>query len=74
MYRSNQWKELNKFVKYLESECENKEELDILSLGKKNIGNLADMINQSLSSANAKIKSNVEKKLTSELALRRDVQ
>ncbi|KAI7854846.1 hypothetical protein BDC45DRAFT_440131, partial [Circinella umbellata] len=72
--RSNQWKELNTFVKYLESEFEDKEELDVLSLGKKNIGNLADMINQSLSTTNAKIKSNVEKKLASELALRRDVQ
>ena len=47
--------------------------MDILSLGKKTIGSLADMINQSLSIANAKIKLNVEKKLASELAVRRDV-
>ncbi|KAG1469489.1 hypothetical protein G6F56_003229 [Rhizopus delemar] len=71
---SNQWKELNKFVKYLESEFEGKEKVDILSLGKKNIGNFADMINQSLSTANARIKLNVKKKLASELAVRRDVQ
>lgn len=59
-------------MKYLESELEFKENVDILSFGKTNLGNLADMINQSLYTANAKIKLNVQKKLTSILTVRQD--
>jgi hypothetical protein len=51
------------FVDALESDLEKNQEIDILAFGRKYAGSLADMINQTLATANRQIKINVVKKL-----------
>ncbi|KAI9256590.1 hypothetical protein BDA99DRAFT_562027 [Phascolomyces articulosus] len=64
---------LKKFLQHLESELNEKDEVDILVLGNRHLSSLAAMVNQSLSTANKKIKENVEKRLISQLGERKDI-